>query len=85
MTKAQRALNDLEIVLDDVLDDKNEIISGWLETIAAGLAYEAVLVAALKALLNNRGATIDLNDKPITTDAPNDWPASLDITVGEIR
>ena len=37
MTKAQRALNDLEIVLDDVLDDKNEIISGWLETIAAAL------------------------------------------------
>lgn len=51
MTKAQRALTDLEIVLDDVLDDKDEIISGWLETIAAGLAREAALVAALASLL----------------------------------
>jgi len=48
MTKAQRALNDLEIILDDAGLEHDEIIQGWINKIAAELATNAALLAALE-------------------------------------
>jgi len=38
MTRGQRALNDLEIILDDAGLEHDEIIQGWIGKIAAELA-----------------------------------------------
>jgi len=92
MTRGQRALNDLEIILDDAGLEHDEIIQGWIGKIAAELAAAPAttaecdrlretnrqLVKACEALLNNRGATETIGYRPITPETPEGMPKDSD-------